>query len=366
MAILMRNPSFIRQVVALLAIAGITTVSSYILTDAALSDASHYSAGCLSPQALSSLCVLVTGVVFIASFFLISYRRYAEISRLSFELDGLLHGNRSIRLSDYREGDVAVLRNEIGKLCSRLARTADDLTKEKAFLAQSLADISHQIRTPLTAAELMIPLVARISDERERTAKLRELEILLDRISWLVTSLLKMARFDAGSVKIASTTTRIADSVAEAVKPLEIAMDMHEIDCVIDVDNSASFKGDSAWTAEALSNILKNCIEHTPDGGDISIHAYEDATACRVVIEDGGDGISPEDLPHIFERFYRGSTQGSASTQEAFTSAMQPIGFGIGLALAKTLINAQGGTLRASNTSRGGARFEIAFPKVTI
>ena len=138
------------------------------------------------------------------------------------------------------------------------------------------------------------------------------------------------------------------------------AMDLHDVSLVVQVAEGASFQGDARWTTEALENVLKNCMEHTPAGGTVRLQACEDALACRITVTDSGPGIAAEDLPHIFERFYRGRSgvpygeRGSAQ------------GFGIGLALARALISAQGGALSAANAPSGGAQFSIAFPKLTV
>ena len=137
-----------------------------------------------------------------------------------------------------------------------------------------------------------------------------------------------------------------------ALAPLAGAFDLRDVACETHVDERASFNGDAAWSAEALGNILKNCMEHTPAGGCVRVQASEDAVAFRLSVADTGPGIAAEDLPRLFERFYRGA--GSE-------------GFGIGLALAQALVTAQGGTLRAGNDREtGGARFDLTFPKVVV
>lgn len=315
---------------------------------------------------------LAAGAACLSLFAFFSYGRYREIERLAAEIDRVLHDGRTVNLSDYREGDVAVLRNEVGKACARLVRTAEALEAEKRALGDALADISHQIRTPMTAIELMVPVIDRSPDERERRAKLRELEGMVDRVSWLVTSLLKMARIDAGAVSFAARPQKARPVLEAAVAPLAVALNMRGIECRIHADDEAEFTGDAAWTAEAVSNVVKNCMEHTPDGGRIELSAREDAVACRISIQDSGAGIAEEDLAHIFERFYRGGSANAASrkneAEEAadYAQAMRPAGFGIGLSLCRSLIDAQGGIIRAGNAEGGGARFDIVFPKVTV
>lgn len=326
---------------------------------------------------LAALCIAVTGATFLAVgveaalccailslvvfvfFLVVSLRRRAEIRRLTDEIDEVLNLGRRLSFSNCREGDIAVLANELEKMVARLARLTAQLESEKTALADSLADISHQIRTPLTAAELMLPAIERATDEEQRKRLARDLEHLLDRVSWLVATLLKMAKVDAGALHMESRPVSVASMVARACAPLELPLDLRGIALVIEVPDSVRFTGDETWCAEAIENIVKNSMEHCQAGGTITIRAEEDALACRISISDDGPGISEEDLPHLFERFYRG------------TASRESAGFGVGLALARSLISGQGGTLRAANVpseddSSAGAIFEIAFPKIRV
>ena len=157
---------------------------------------------------------------------------------------------------------------------------------------------------------------------------------------------------DAGAIRVQARPVDAARLVRDALAPLAGAFDLRDVACETHVDEGASFNGDAAWSAEALGNILKNCMEHTPAGGCVRVQASEDAVAFRLSVADTGPGIAAEDLPRLFERFYRGA--GSE-------------GFGIGLALAQALVTAQGGTLRAGNDREtGGARFDLTFPKVVV
>lgn len=281
-----------------------------------------------------------------------SARRFREIARLAAEVDEVLHSGRRIDFSDYREGDVAVLKNELAKMTSALAGANERLEAEKHALADALADVSHQIRTPLTAIGLLVPAIENARSEAEHARALRELEGLVDRVGWLVATLLKLAKTDAGAIRVQAAPVDAAKLVRGALAPLAGALDLRGIAVQVDVQPGATFTGDAAWSAEALGNVLKNCMEHTPEGGTIRVSVAEDAVALRLRVVDTGPGIAPEDLPHLFERFYRGA--GSE-------------GFGIGLSLAQALASAQGGTLRASNDrTTGGARFDFTFPKVVV
>ena len=245
---------------------------------------------------------------------------------------------------------------------------------------------------------LMVPAIEKSTDDAERTRTLRELERMIDRVGWLVSTLLKVAKVDAGAFRVQKVHVDAARMAHDALSPLAAALDLHDIVCTIDASEGASFTGDAAWSAEALENVLKNCMEHTPAGGSIRVEVREDALACRIRVTDTGPGIAPEDLPHVFERFYRGGQaeraeqdaardpgQGAGPreqgtepqgrdaggehacpAQQGRASARAAQGFGIGLALAQSLVSAQGGTLRASNAPEGGARFDMTVPKMNV
>lgn len=296
--------------------------------------------------------VAVCGVLALAFFISVSLHRRRQVMRLAQQIDEILHEGRSVDLASSSEGDIAVLSNELAKMVARLDRTNRLLSQERNALADALADVSHQIRTPLTAAALMLPKIERAQDARERTEALRQLESMLDRVSWLVTSLLKIAKADAGAIRVERKPVAVEEAALRAVEPLRVSMDLHDVRFVCEVEPGAIFGGDALWTTEALGNVLKNCVEHTPPGGTVTLMAKEDALATRITVTDTGPGFASEELPHLFERFYRGR------------SATQ--GFGIGLALAHALVSAQGGTMTAQNAPEGGARFQIAFPKLVV
>lgn len=353
----MRNPSFKRQLGIMVAVLALVAGAAWWLDGARCA---AWAAG-----AGMAACVL---------FVLFSELRFREVTRLAMEVDEVLHAGRRIDFSDYREGDLAALKNQLSKMVATLRDTGMRLEEEKSALADALADVSHQIRTPLTAMSLMVPVIEKSADDAERTRALRALEGMIDRVGWLVSTLLKVAKVDAGAFRVQAVRVDARRMVKDALSPLAAALDLHDIACTIDASEGASFTGDAAWSAEALENVLKNCMEHTPSGGAIRVEVREDALACRIRVTDTGPGIAPEDLPHVFERFYRGkkaerpeqSADQPASACEGGCEPRAAQGFGIGLALAQSLVSAQGGTLRASNAPEGGARFDMTFPKMNV
>ena len=311
--------------------------------------------------------VVAATVAVLLGVFLVSTRlRYRRIARMASQVDAVLHGERDVSFERMREGELAVLASELDKMRSRLELANEDLLREKGALADALADVSHQIKTPLTSLSLMTSLTrgALVEDGGHpgEVERLRTMERLEGRVEWLVSSLLKLARIDAGVVSFSRAHVDGAELVERAAEPLAVAFDLADVELAREVQVGSGFEGDLAWTAEALENILKNCLEHTPAGGCVSVTVTEDALAFRLRVEDTGPGIAEGDLPHVFERFWRGGEKGEG----AGSSEVDPGGVGIGLALAKSLVTAQGGSIRAGNAPGGGARFDLVFFKATV
>ncbi len=331
------------------------------------------------------------GAVACLLFAAFSVRRYGEVRRLAARVDEVVERGRRLDLGSYREGDVAMLGNEVAKVVAQLARTTHQLDREKRLMSDWMADVSHQIRTPLTALSLTADAIERTEDPAARKALARQLEAMVDQLSWLVTALLRLAKLDADALPLEKEPVPLEGLLADAVAPLAVALDLRGVALEMRCEPGASFVGDRRWTAEALVNIAKNCMEHAPAGGTLRLEGREDALACRIAVSDDGPGIAAEDLPHVFDRFYRGrrpgaeaAAPGGPGATDADDAAEGPAGtlagnglaaappnafndgFGIGLSLARGLVSAQGGTLRASNDPAGGARFDITFPKLVV
>ena len=279
-------------------------------------------------------------------------KRYKRLAALAGDIDQMLHGDSTMSLNDYSEGELSILHSEIYKMTIRLREQQQTLTREKAYLADSIADISHQVRTPLTSINLLIGLLSesKLTDVR-RQQLTHELYELLSRIDWLITTLLKISRLDAGTVQFKQEQVSLEALLKRSCAPLIIPMELRGQELCIRADGD--FRGDFSWTCEAIGNIVKNCMEHTPEGGRIEINATENALYSEIIIKDNGTGISPEDLPRIFERFYKGKESDGKS-------------FGIGLALSRMIITGQGGTVKAENRKPAGAMFSIRFYKGTV
>lgn len=384
---MLRNREIRRALIACLLVTALGTVATYLVTRSIMLDAlggarivtasineaaSMVTSGASDASAtlFAAICTFVTGLIVTVIFMILTDRRYRALANMAANLDRVLAGERDIRLRDMSEGELAILSSEIDKVIARLNLTVDELQAEKLALSDALADISHQLKTPLTSIAISTELIRdRLSargDSEDLVERLRLIQTLQARVEDLVSALLKLARIDAGVIKLVCGDVDARELVRKSFEPLAIAFDIADVRFSADVQDGASYEGDLTWSVEALENILKNCMEHTPAGGCVSVRVTEDVLACRIRIEDTGPGIAESDLPHIFERFYRGSRDANAAPSE-----VNPAGVGIGLALSKSLVTAQGGTLTAENLrdengNVTGAAFNLVFFKTVV
>lgn len=384
---MLRNREIRRALIACLLVTALGTVATYLVTRSIMLDAlggarivtasineaaSMVTSGASDASAtlFAAICTFVTGLIVTVIFMILTDRRYRALANMAANLDRVLAGERDIRLRDMSEGELAILSSEIDKVIARLNLTVDELQAEKLALSDALADISHQLKTPLTSIAISTELIRdRLSargDSEDLVERLRLIQTLQARVEDLVSALLKLARIDAGVIKLVCGDVDARELVRKSFEPLAIAFDIADVRFSADVQDGASYEGDLTWSVETLENILKNCMEHTPAGGCVSVRVTEDVLACRIRIEDTGPGIAESDLPHIFERFYRGSRDANAAPSE-----VNPAGVGIGLALSKSLVTAQGGTLTAENLrdengNITGAAFNLVFFKTVV
>lgn len=292
-------------------------------------------------------CVTMLGIYLVTE-----WHRYRRLQSLSRGLDELLVSGKALAIREYEEGELSILANKIQKITLRLTESNEAVKADKVYLADSLADISHQLRTPLTAMNLTVAMLRNPDlTEGKRMELTGELRGLLNRIEWLVETLLKISKLDAGTVKLAKEPVPVRELIARSAAPIAVAMDLRNQRLAVSCEDEG-FTGDLIWSAEALGNILKNCMEHSPEGGRITVTVSETALYTQIVVEDSGPGFDPEDIPHLFERFYKGSNASENS-------------YGIGLALARTVIAAQNGTVQAMN-GETGAKFVIKLYKQVI
>lgn len=301
-----------------------------------------------------AIYVFCMGIVLTLIFLLFTISRYKRIDEMSAMTDRILHGEKELKFSDYSEGELAVLQSEICKLTVRLTEQADKLKNEKVYLADSISDISHQIRTPLTSLNIFVSMLSESGiPEEKKSEMLTQMQRLLAKIEWQINALLKISKLDAGTVHLEKNSVSVKELIIKVLSVIAVPMDIKNQTVTVACSENASFCGDALWTNEALVNILKNCSEHTPECGIIHIEAQENSIYTEIKISDSGSGIAAEDLPHIFERFYKGKDSSEQSV-------------GIGLALAQMIIASQNGTVKAENGIGGGAVFTVKFYKAVV
>lgn len=295
--------------------------------------------------------IFVEGVILSGIFLFCLKKRYEDVEKLTQKIDRILHGEDRLELGEYKEGDLEILKDEIYKMTVRLREQNDQLEEEKAYLADSLANISHQIRTPLTSLNLMLERIRKhdLPDDQKRKMYL-EMTGMLQRMEWLILALLKISKLDAGAVSLEEKKIQVKPFLRQVCRSLEIPMELREQKLILEGDDEAGFCGDESWTMEAVENVLKNCMEHTPYGGTIRIIWEENPVYTEIAVIDSGSGIDEKDLPHIFERFYKGRM----SEQQ---------NFGIGLSLARSILSREKAVITAKNARDGGAKFIIRFYK---
>jgi signal transduction histidine kinase len=298
----------------------------------------------------AGILAIASAAAFGTAFFVFTKARYKSIAQISDQIDIVLHNADHLYIGESDEGELSILQSEITKMTLRIREQNDALKKEKEHLADSLADIAHQLRTPLTSVNLILSLLENNPDENERKALIRETKELFLQMDWLLTSLLKLSRLDSGIVVFQSEQIDVNALVCVASRPFLIPMELHGIALQIDVPEGIIIQGDSGWLSEAIQNILKNCMESTGENGKIEIVCIDNPLFTEIAIHDNGAGFKKEDLPCLFDRFYRGKNAGAT-------------GYGIGLALCKIIITRQGGMITAKNHPQGGAIFAIRFPK---
>lgn len=301
----------------------------------------------------AGILVLITAFLLCLAFFTFTAYRYRQIRKLSDYLRRICAGEHSLDIRDNVEGELSILKNEIYKVTLMLSEYNKRLQREKLRLSEHMADISHQLKTPLTSMMVMVDLLGNEDlppeKRREFTARVSS---QLKRIEWLVSSLLKMARLDAGVVKMKRERVTFRALIENALKPFLIPMEVKDITCTVRGEDEV-LTCDLQWTTEAIINILKNCIEHAPENGKIEIAAQDNPLYFEIRISDNGPGISKEDLPHIFTRFYRGKNA-------------SPDSVGIGLAMARSIIKEQNGDITVESREGRGTTFSIRLYKAVI
>lgn len=259
--------------------------------------------------------------------------------------------NYNLKIEENSEDELSHLSNELYKITVMLKEQAEASNKDRKALQTSIEDISHQIKTPLTSMSIMLDNIRENPnmDEKTRQTFIYEISRQVEWIKWLVISLLKLAKLDSNTAVFVKKEVDVKQLIDDVIKNLTIPLDIKEQHIIVEGKDS-KFVGDYNWQLEALTNIVKNCIEHTPENKNIYISYGENNFYTKIVIRDEGTGIDKQDVKHIFERFYKGKNASENS-------------IGIGLALAKSIIEKDNGYIICASKVGEGTSFEIKYMK---
>ena len=285
-------------------------------------------------------------------FAVVTKRRYKNLNDLNDYLSLVCKGIYDMNIDDNTEGELSILKNNLYKVITLLQSQNDYLKNDKLYLADSIADISHQLKTPLTSMMMMCELLENEENPDKRQEFVAVINNQLSKMKWLITNILKISKLDADATEFKREEVSISKVLDDSLKPFALTAELKNV-AIQNGANDFIFNGDESWTVEAVSNIVKNCLEHTNDGGKITIASESTNLYNKLTISDNGCGIAEEDLPHIFERFYHGKNSSKDSV-------------GIGLALAKTVFEKENASVTVESEQGRGSIFEIRFYKSVV
>lgn len=297
--------------------------------------------------------IIITSSLFLIVLFIILVHEYIKlknINNLTKVLEEINNKNYKIDIDDFREDELSILKSEIYKTTIMLKEQADNSTLDKINLKDSLSNISHQLKTPLTSINIMLDNILDSEEMSEdvRTEFINNIKREISNINFLVAGILKLSRLDANVVNFMVEKVKVKDIINECIKNVSSLCDLKSISIDVTGNEMLKINCDFKWEVEAITNILKNCVEHSNNNSKIDIKYINNKMYTEITIKDYGVGIPEKDVKHIFERFYKGSNSTSDS-------------IGIGLSLSKSIIEQENGTINVNSKLNKGTVFTIRY-----
>lgn len=301
---------------------------------------------------LNILIIVLFSILWMTIIVLYLRKRDKKIKQITNYINQIKNKKYDLNIEENTEDELSNLKNELYKITIMLKEESEISKKDKENLKMSVEDISHQLKTPLTSITIMLDNLKDNPNMEEKTKQkfIFEISKQVEWINWLVISMLKLSKLDANVVQFYDEKINLKKFIGEIIKNLEIPIEVKNQKIIIDGDENVSFIGDYKWQQEAITNIIKNCIEHNENNGTIYINYEENSLFTKITIRDEGEGIPKEDLKHIFERFYKGKNSSENSV-------------GIGLALAKNIIEKNNGMINCKSELDKGTEFVIKYMK---
>ena len=301
---------------------------------------------------LNILIIVLFSILWMTIIILYLRKRDKKIKQITNYINQIKNKKYDLNIEENTEDELSNLKNELYKITIMLKEESEISKKDKENLKMSVEDISHQLKTPLTSITIMLDNLKDNPNMEEKTKQkfIFEISKQVEWINWLVISMLKLSKLDANVVQFYDEKINLNKFIGEIIKNLEIPIEVKNQKIIIDGNENVSFIGDYKWQQEAITNIIKNCIEHNANNGTIYINYEENSLFTKITIRDEGEGIPKEDLKHIFERFYKGKNSSENSV-------------GIGLALAKNIIEKNNGMINCKSELDKGTEFVIKYMK---
>ena len=301
---------------------------------------------------LNIILIVLFNVLYMAIIFIYLKQRDKKINQITQYINEIKNRKYDLDINENSEDELSNLKNELYKITIMLKEESEISRQDKENIKMSVEDISHQLKTPLTSIMIMLDNLKDNPNMDEDTKQrfIFEISKQVDWINWLVISILKLSRLEANVVKFSDNKINVKKFIDEIIDNLEIPIEIKNQKIIIEGNEDASFIGDYKWQQEAITNIIKNAIEHNKENGKITIKYEENVLFTKITIIDEGQGIAKEDLKHIFERFYKAQNSSDNSV-------------GIGLSLAKNIIEKNNGMINCKSEIGKGTEFIVKYMK---
>ena len=301
---------------------------------------------------LNIILIVLFSVLYMAIIFIYLKQRDKKINQITQYINEIKNRKYDLNINENSEDELSNLKNELYKITIMLKEESEISRQDKEKIKMSVEDISHQLKTPLTSIMIMLDNLKDNPNMDEDTKQkfIFEISKQVDWINWLVISILKLSRLEADVVKFSNNKINVKKFIDEIIGNLEIPIEIKNQKIRIEGDEDASFIGDYKWQQEAITNIIKNAIEHNKENGKITVKYEENVLFTKITIIDEGQGIAKEDLKHIFERFYKAQNSSDNSV-------------GIGLSLAKNIIEKNNGMINCKSEIGNGTEFIVKYMK---
>ena len=301
-------------------------------------------------QKINIIYIVIVCLCLMLIFIIYNSNKDRKLRKITEYIEEINRKNYKLDIDSNSEDELSILQNEIYKTTILLKEQAENSLSDKISLKNSISDISHQLKTPLTSITILLDNIIGNSDMDVNTRHefISDIRREIVNINFLVQALLKLSKFDANAVEFIEKEVKLSKIIDSAIKNVMPLCDLQKVEINIEVNESDTLLCDEKWQVEAISNILKNSVEYSNSGGTILVRAKKYKLYTQIDIKDNGKGIEKEEIPHIFERFYKGKNSSKNS-------------IGIGLALSKTIIEKNNGNISVESKVGEGTRFVIKY-----